>query len=63
MANLTMDEVWHGKNYFVTNMKLRLDELVPWEMTYLDLTVLVSIKLLYITFSLHHMIILYAYYR
>lgn len=45
MVNLTMDEAWHVKNYFVINTKLKQDGLVLSGMIYLDLIVSVSIEL------------------
>lgn len=43
MANLTMDEVWHVKNYFVISTRLRQAGPAQLEMTYSDLIALVSI--------------------
>lgn len=42
MANLTMDEAWRVKNYFVTNTKQKQDGLVPLVTIYLGSTVSVS---------------------
>lgn len=44
MVNLTMEEVWRVKSYFVINTKLKLAGLVLLAMTYLDSIVSVRVN-------------------